>query len=593
MTAEIEHLEGVARDSLEVSFCLEHRGCPRCGCRDIGYQTSDYWRDEHARQIACYVLLCPGCGIERRVQFVRGPNYLSQKPPGHLGGPDPSMILEPHEFLTELQYDLTEVDKAFAVVPALPSWGSHLQRAEECLNELRKFLPEGAGEIPDTYFRTAAARAARSAHAEWFRRDYLNAQQVRFQELWDAGQREVARRDAAGEASAPLPPLVAPLSPASVTLHAAWLADKDGGQRLQVTGVDATGKRLSAIDLTGATFDDVTLDRADLSFTRLHGAKLTDVRARGAGFASAMLAGTTLVRCDFTAVGMPIAKLGDATIEDCAFTGANLERTTWYRSNVSRTSFADAVMQDVGLDKAVFTDCDFRGADLGIVKEGLLGTTMDAQFVNCDLRDTNWHGRELFRVGFIGCKLAGAHGTPRPDQTVIERPDLSAAGDGSQIGTDRDVLALWGIDPDAPAPVPPPPTHRELVYDVSDDEGDYLEQFLNVKGFKVEKQLLRRGTELRFELRTWEAIAEPIAPMIESQLQKYRYAQQRRRDYPEQYENPDGSPKLPPQLIVEAAIEASLELHESFEQLVDRLVRMGFTPEHAQEVIIDPAKARR
>ncbi|MDB4962490.1 MAG: hypothetical protein JWP01_2489 [Myxococcales bacterium] len=585
---------GVARDSHEVHVCLEIRGCPNCRCRDIGCQTSDYWRDEHDRQVACFDLVCPGCGNERRIEFFRHSEYDSTKPDGHLGGPEPSMLIEPHELVIELLYDFAGIAEALAVVPPPKGWGHLLQVAEECLNELRKFFPEGADEIPLEYFRTDAAKAARAAHPEWFRVSYLEEQEQRFKELWEAGQREVARRDAAGETSQePLPPLVAPLSPASVTLHAAWLADKEGGQRLEVKGIDATGKRLSAIDLTGATFEDVTLDRADLSYTHLHGATLTDVRARGAGFASTMLAGTTMMRCDFTAAGMPIAKLGDATIEDCLFTGANLERTTWYRSTVSRTSFADCVMHDVGVDKAVFTDCDFRGADLGIVKEGLLGTTMDAEFIRCDLRDTNWQGRELFRVRFIECKLAGTRGTPQPEKTVIERPDLSPKGDGSTIGTDRDVFALWRFDPDAPPPAPPPPTHRELVYDLTDDEGDYLEDFLKVKGFSVVKRMFRRGTELRFELRTWEPLSEPIAPLIETQLAKYRYVQDRRRAEPDLYVNPDGSTKHYAQLVAEDAIARSIDSGETVDQLVARLVGLGFTPEQAQEAIIDPSKARR
>jgi len=375
--------------------------------------------------------------------------------------------------------------------------------------------------------------------------------------------------------------------------HDLWLDDK-GGKRLHVIGIDATGAKLSALDLTAAIFEDVTLDRADVSFTRLHAAKLTNVRARGAGFASAMIAGTTLSRCDLSAAGMSIANLGDATIEDCDFSGADLERTTWYRSKVTRCTFAGAVMTDIGIDKAVFTDCDFRGADLGIVKQGLLGTSMDATFVRCDLRDTNWYGRDLFRVRLVDCKLAGIRGKPHLEQTVIERPDLSPAGDGSQVGTARDVMLQWGIDPDAPPPPPPAPTHRELVYDVADDEGDYLEALLTAHGYRPEMRLYHRGTELRFEVHVHELIAEPIAPLIEQQLAKFRYARARRQQHPEEYENPDGTPKTVDQLLAEHVIEGGLERGESFERIIDQLVSThGFARENALEAMIDPSKARR
>lgn len=590
-----EKLEGVARDSLEVRFCLEIRGCPRCGGRALGVEELDTWRDRDDRQVGCYHLQCPSCGLRRKVEFFRGPGFDESHPRGHLGGPEPSSILEPHELVHELHRDLEELTESFRTVPATGEWGHLLNLAQKCITELPKFadpLDVEGDDIPEHYFRTESAKAARAAHPEWFRRPYFAELRARYDAMVAAADREVARRDAAGEVSAPLPPLVAPFSRASITLHAAWLGDKPGGQRLQVTGVDATGRHVSAVDLTGATFTDVTLDRADLSFTRFHGATFTNVRARGAGCESTMLAGTTLTHCNFTAAGMPIARLGDSTIDDCTFAGADLQRTSWYRAKVARTSLADTTLTDAALDSAEFTDCDFRGADLGIVKEGLLGTAMDAVFVRCDLRNTNWQGRALFRVRFIDCKLAGARGAARPEEVVIERPDLSAAGDGSQIGTERDVFALWGFDPAAPPPAPPPPKYRTLVYDVTHDEGDYLENFLRVKGVPSTKDLFRSGTELRFKVTFRDPIDAPLAPLVESQLAKYRAIRAYQDANPDQYFNPDGSPKLYAQLVAEDALDHAEERGESFDDIVQRLVRAGFTIEQAHEAIIDPSKAR-
>jgi len=42
----------------------------------------------------------------------------------------------------------------------------------------------------------------------------------------------------------------------------------------------------------------------------------------------------------------------------------------------------------------------------------------------------------------IDCKLTGSHGTPELVEAVIERCDLSPAGDGTQIGTRADMLRL-------------------------------------------------------------------------------------------------------------------------------------------------------
>ena len=639
----VEFLDGERRGTLEVDFLLEIRGCPRCGCREMGEGPSDWYglfdpASGQERSAGHYDITCPACGLERRVRFwVREP---FSKPPVprldpvtgernrehllHLGGNEPSTIIGPDEFAREIAYceahvisDPTLIDAPdparLADDAIANSIDGHLiTNAEKCTRELLKFIPADTDEVPAACFRTEQARRTRAEHRDWFTRAYIDAQAARWKRFGDAVSAEWERRHA--NDSTPDPVKVeagaqkivqawrgrvgltrsttsGPIPASAIDAHARWLSDK-GGERLRVTGVDATGAKLSGLDLTATMFEDVTLDRADLSFTRLHGATLTRVRARGAGFASAMIAGTTLTGCDFSGAGMSIAKLGDATIDSCDFSAANLERTTWYRSKVSRCTFAGAVLTDAGLDHAEFTDCDFRGADLGIVQEGLLGSSFSAVFTRCDLRDTSWQGRDLYRVRLIDCRLAGAHGTPGIEQLVIERPDLSSAGDGSAIGTMRDVLALWKIDPDAPKP-PPPPKPHELIYDLPDDEGDYLEDYLRAIGETCTKQLYHRGTELRFEVRVWESPDAPLAEKIEAQLAKFRYARSRRAQHREDYENPDGTPKTPAQLTVEAVLEEGIAQGLSFEAIVERLVtEQGFTRERALEAIVDPQKAR-
>ncbi|MBE7448998.1 MAG: pentapeptide repeat-containing protein [Kofleriaceae bacterium] len=84
-----------------------------------------------------------------------------------------------------------------------------------------------------------------------------------------------------------------------------------------------------------------------------------------------------------------------------------------------------AVFGNAAFDKAVFLDCDFRGADFSLVTEGLLGTIFDARFERCDLRDTRWAGRSLFRARFLHCKFAGSSGPPASvtDLQLVD-PDL-------------------------------------------------------------------------------------------------------------------------------------------------------------------------
>jgi hypothetical protein len=48
---------------------------------------------------------------------------------------------------------------------------------------------------------------------------------------------------------------------------------------------------------------------------------------------------------------------------------------------------------------------------------------------------------------FIDCKLYGVHGSVTGlREAVIERADLSHAGDRSVVGTKADLLAIWDRD---------------------------------------------------------------------------------------------------------------------------------------------------
>ena len=512
MVNDSSRIDGEARDSTEIDFYygVIHPQCPACDNRSIDtmtdvdidlYLTQDPQTGNEYSAGHCDAT-CSKCGYVRRIYFRKALGYpqvslvdtrandeASRVRSRHLGGPAPSQLISPVEFATALASALAAATGDFSsltheqFVAEFSAKRIAVGRAMTCLLELLKFIPDGADDMPDAHFRSDDERRYRADHPKRFQRGHLEAELARIIALdtdaedtrarWNqdvvldeaevaARADEIVRQFRTQRAGATPAMIVAqgPLSQAALRAHQLWLADR-GGQRLHATDAHATGATLSALDLSAAILERTVLDQADLSFTRLHGATLTEVRARGAGLASAMIAGTTVRRCDFTGAGMPIANLGDATIEDTDFTGADLERTQWYRSQITRCRFADAVMTDSALDHAVFVDCDLRGADLGLVRH-LLGSTMDAQFLRCDLRDTNWHDRELFRVRMIDCKLAGARGTPRPEALVIERPDLSVAGDGSRIGTALDVLAAWGIDlharpqalaaPDAPAP---------------------------------------------------------------------------------------------------------------------------------------------
>jgi len=129
-------------------------------------------------------------------------------------------------------------------------------------------------------------------------------------------------------------------------------------------------------------------------------------------------------------------------IEATDLSRASLERTSWRAASLIGCNLSGAVLVDATLDHTVFIECDLRGADLGRVNSPM-ASSMGTCFIGCDLRETNWDGRLLQGAIFDDCRCYGIHGVPSVERLEIERPDLSPAGDATQIGRARDLLALW------------------------------------------------------------------------------------------------------------------------------------------------------
>jgi uncharacterized protein YjbI with pentapeptide repeats len=55
--------------------------------------------------------------------------------------------------------------------------------------------------------------------------------------------------------------------------------------------------------------------------------------------------------------------------------------------------------------------------------------TVGVRFEDCDLRETDWAGRDLSGATFTRCKLMGAHGAPKAAAgCIVEDCDLDEAG---------------------------------------------------------------------------------------------------------------------------------------------------------------------
>jgi uncharacterized protein YjbI with pentapeptide repeats len=178
------------------------------------------------------------------------------------------------------------------------------------------------------------------------------------------------------------------------------------------------GRRRPGILAEHANLVDLDLDGLALARIRLHGAILTDVTARRAGCDAADARASRWLRCRLDASSLAMAVFSGSTLEDCELARANLQGTSWHRAALARCDLSRAALLDARLDRAVFSDCNLRGADLAIAQSPEVAGLAGARFVRCDLRDTDWTGRDLGGATFVDCTLSGARGVAR---VVVEQ----------------------------------------------------------------------------------------------------------------------------------------------------------------------------
>ncbi len=631
MTSKYQFV-GVSHSTTEERYYAELHGCPRCGSRGCEFKFSSsasvvmengrILARGDFRDVTCtacrhrgYFLFELDVAAERRMEAaIEGPmktagyhDCLAADFPVHLvrlglqfGPPgEPSEIIEAHELARELvsleaqrPADRTQVDYE-ALKAAVRDTHNALLTAQE----LYKFLPEGVAAIPDDRIRSEDGRAARAAHPEWFQRAWIEAHVATWSALMDRQEPDYAARELlpATDPRSPLhapreqPPILAPLSRGSVFSHKLWLAGEDG-DRLVARDVWATEAKLSQRDLSSAELVDVKLERADLSFAKLHCATLTRVDATDASFVDALLAGAQIDACDFTGASFAVGKLGEAVITDTSFERADLDRSTWYRVQATRCRFAGAVFTNAAFDHARFTDCDFRGVSFAVPRK-LLGTGWEAVFERCDLRDTDWRGQDLFRVRFVDCKLAGAHGAALMEEAAVERADLSPGGDGTRMGGLDEVQQLLQAGPYAPPPPPEPePPPRPQVpfartFTLPHAEADVVEDTARQRGGGSRRELERRGTELWATVTAWIPLPVEVT-VFDDALAAYRATHR-----PASTPTPVRAPAAPPTAgqRARAIIDTCADRDASFEETVVTLVAAGYTRDQALEALVDPS----
>jgi hypothetical protein len=120
---------------------------------------------------------CKKCGGPRRFEFKVLDDPAKQPAWPSYGGPEPSKIIDPGQWLSvsdRLAKSVPGNSHTFAE-PQRGEAKRMLQTAVACHEEVLKFLPPGAEEVPESAFFTAAGRAYRAAEPGRFRGYRLEA----------------------------------------------------------------------------------------------------------------------------------------------------------------------------------------------------------------------------------------------------------------------------------------------------------------------------------------------------------------------------------------------------------------------------------
>jgi hypothetical protein len=111
---------------------------------------------------------CAGCGCPWSVEFSLP---ASPPPPGHIGGSEPSKIIDPGEWLLLSDQD-ADIEASSAPDQQVRA---RLARAAAEIDEVLKFIPVGADCVPDDAFTTSRGRAMLDVFPDRFRKPELVA----------------------------------------------------------------------------------------------------------------------------------------------------------------------------------------------------------------------------------------------------------------------------------------------------------------------------------------------------------------------------------------------------------------------------------
>jgi uncharacterized protein YjbI with pentapeptide repeats len=411
-----------ARTLEEMELYLAQQPCEQCGTVTNASELAKSVTADGDRATYVYAGVCRRCGTQRRVEF-DAPRGWPKLDGFAYGGDEHSELLTREQWLAIAERELAGAadDPSNLDPDAFFASNGALGRALAQLVEANKL-----GQDAALTTRIAEVRRKRERYAT------LSAAMS-------------ARRASGGGGGAPTS---STFGKDALVAHEQWLArGRKGPGRLQLDGSGVGGLSLGNIKLGGAQLVRVNFDRATIDFANFTGAELRECSARSTNFAHTKFDDARIENCNFEGARMVLTDCKDVKIQGGTFRGANADRGLWNRISIKHADLRDMRFGDCVLDGSLLEDCDLRGADLARVSPTLssLGSALNTTFRRCDLRGAKLEGRRLDGTKLIDCKLAGVIGKPAIEGPyTVERPDFSAAGDGSDIRGAADVHALWG-----------------------------------------------------------------------------------------------------------------------------------------------------
>lgn len=392
-----------ARSVEEMRFAARLEPCPWCGSSLPG----DLAVSEQGGQWTLRGS-CPSCGAPRSFTYAAVGNAAITPVGRYDLGPLGSQLITPEQFLEAWE-------QASGRVPSDPSKLSsslraraadELTRALTAIFELIKLIPYGAPQVPGT----SDPHLARA----WLKEEYVR-----------------------------LRVLVAKYAPArsigaeALAAHAAFVkAGAKGSGRLALLDRKLVGESYDSVDLTFAELRRCDATRIDLSDARLEYALLeqdtfTLALLRSTVFTNAVIRGGNWTRIDAST-----ARFNEAEIDGTDLSRSELEGSLWYGAKVTSARFDGSHFGNAVFDRATFQRCSFVGASFAKFSKSPEPTSAEAQFVDCDLRQTDWTNRDLGGTTFVRCKLDGALGKPAATQGLVLRDcGVDAAGFLAQLAS--------------------------------------------------------------------------------------------------------------------------------------------------------------